>query len=492
MSNLDLGLVTAYGYAKSQGYSDTEENFAIELADVKAYKEAAEAAAELAEDYKDEAFSGTPTGYEQLVSDVYSLETEEDTVLAGTPTFAGRVLLDKMYGMSLQAATPTPSSPVDIKSAKANFKNVGKNLLKFPYDNSTGGLYTVNSDRSITIDGTGSSSFFLFTTQNLKYFPYGRYTLSVEGIENAPSANIQVVWQEFNGNTWKRNIASCNKNSTSVSFSYTNTGDFDKISLQIQILASTTFNNLKIRPMLTFEGTTTEYEPYVNNSITTDLTLRAIEVTSSDDYNLVKDGKYYIADTLEKVDGGYRITRRIGTFTFNGTENVTWNESNNALYISYSQNTGVARTFLNSIKINRNGKTACLINQLEVVNGIGNVTNGKATFYCAGANQDVKYFYFKIDGITTSAAFNTWLTSNNLILVYGLENPTVETVSNADTKKLLSLKSYNEATYVAQTEDTEGVMVLKYGSTELSNMAVTGYVEGEQNSIRLSDLESAV
>ena len=102
-----------------------------------------------------------------------------------------------------------------------------------------------------------------------------------------------------------------------------NFSDKATLGIQIYIYSGMTLSNVVFRPMLTLADVEDQtYEPYQGKDITTDLTLRAIEVSSTDDYNLEKDGKYYIADTLD-WDDGYKITRRVRRLELNGTE-ASW------------------------------------------------------------------------------------------------------------------------------------------------------------------------
>lgn len=448
-----------------------------------AAEQAAQQAKQDAEAAAEQAMSGTPSGYDQVVAEVRSLETNEDTVLAQAGTFVGRVLLEKMYGMSIQDGTPTPSVPVAIKSAKANFNNCGKNLVP---NNATSETYgnvtiTVNYDKSIRLNGETTAEYTIDLFNDSSHpIKLNEACILTDGGGCTSNmllvATINSVNYQCNGSNHSVNLPSGNL--TRLKIYYNNTYNADRTVYPMIRLATVSDDT---------------YEPYQGQSVTTDLVLRAIEVTSSDAYNLVKDGKYYIADTLEKIDGGYQITRRCDVVTLDGTENMTWvaEAERDGSKILYAPIASFSKFNNKEPKVVSSNKIAPAISNRYTAQS-GNTLAQTATigfgFYIATNN----YLSFRTPGITTSSDFKTWLTSNNVDIVYVRATPTTEFISTSDAKKLLSLKSYDEATYVAQTEDTEGVMVLKYGSTELSNMAVTGYVEGEQNSIRLSDLESAV
>lgn len=454
-----------------------------------AAEQAAQQAKQDAEAAAEQAMSGTPTGYDQVVAEVRSLKTNENVVLAEAGTFAGRVLLDKMYGMSVQNGTPTPSVPVAIKSAKANFDNRGKNLNNYPYktDSSSGGgvYYTAKSDGSVDIYTDGASTvehvYVLHSRYEVDANPCilknGSYKATL--IVSDPNANVKAMLYRTDLNNTGERYFTLNNGDTKT---LTLNGDYyssNEVRLQVvfDIPAGTNIpNTINAKILITVADADQTFEPYQGQSITTDLTLRAIEVKSSADYNLVKDGKYYIADTLEKIDGGYQIRRRIKVITLDGTESWSKAVSDKHYYIPLLQRGIPASLYIND--------TSCF-SEYFVRNN--NLLLGWGNAYISYSNINLCNYD---DSMSSVANLKTWLSENTPNMWYALETPTIESISNADAKKLLSLKSYDKATYVAQTENTEGIMVLEYGTTNFATKALSGYVEAEQNSIRLSDLES--
>lgn len=469
-----------------------------------AAEQAAQQAKQDAEAAAEQAMSGTPTGYEQLVSDVYSLETKEDTVLADTPTFTGRVLLDKMYGMSIQDGTPTPSVPVAINSAKANFQNGGKNLINLDLSilqalNTLGTWsgrtytrnnisFTINTDGTVSVrttnDGaSGGASLILISNHSVSGYIIGK-NYTIKGCPSGGSGSTYCLALNYRRGS-SDNVHAVEDYGSGANKTFENT--FDVFYPYIWVGSGTVITTPKVfNPMLCLS----DFEDKTFNifkgkqSVTADLVLRAIEVTSSDDYNLVKDGKYYIADTLEKIDGGYQITRRTSYITFNGTE--SWDMSGT---IGSSDNPRryslPPQYWAQNVMMSGNARIGSLSDKFAFVVQ-NNVEWGNFNIAWNG----YFLFYDKNGNFNSKSEFLAWLSSNAPSFLVPIITPTVETVSNADAKKLLSLKSYDEATYVAQTEDTEGVMVLEYGKTNYATKALSGYVEAEQNSIRLDDLEA--
>ena len=140
----------------------------------KAYAQAALASEQAAEDYKtaaeqaaQQAMSGTPEGYADLVAKVNSIYRQTATSYNVVGTSEGSALAHTIYGMSVQDGTPTPSVPVEIKSAKADFKCVGKNLIPYPYYrqsgySSQGMTGTYGDDGIITINKEAGSATAYF------------------------------------------------------------------------------------------------------------------------------------------------------------------------------------------------------------------------------------------------------------------------------------------------------------------------------------------
>ena len=426
-------------------------------------------------------------------------------------TYKGAAVLKKMYGMSVQDGTPTPSSPVDIENAAANFVETGKNIIPYPYYHqsgreSNGVIFTVNEDGSITANGsntTASSSQFDLC-DNIKNLlkPGQKYKLSSNG---GIYGTCQVFMDyQTTSASWGTLVVS-----TESEVVFTMPDDFStyaKFRIMISVSAGKSVSNLTLKPILTiYEANDTDYLPYEGNSITTGLTLRAIEVTANDAYNLVKGGKYYVADTLEKIDGGFQIVRRIGDVTLTGNTFSTWSVGSIVIdgtreiykaeptdlfgaatprYVTIANNSSM----LKSNAMASHFKNVAL-GQLEK----GDASQAIGTMSLYYYNPDSKnYLAFRLSELSeqTSAAFNTWLSSNNVNIVYELATPTVEAVTDANALALLSLNSYDEATYIIQTATVEGVIEIEIPLTRAAGYATMGAVRSESNEIRIEALES--
>lgn len=334
--------------------------------------------------------------------------------IRATQTREGRVLIKKMYGYSHQDGTPSTSSPVDIKYAKANFSEVNSNVLA-PYAESliseAGLSYVIKEDGRVFISGTASTTTVFNISSNNAQVPkiYKAGTYKITGCPKGGGYQKYRIWAK----AYKASDSSINLTGDLFDegngVTFTVSDDF-VLGMNISIYANYPVSDLEWRPMLIC----TSDPDYKSFTLTTDIVLRAIEVASTDAYNLALDGKYYIADTLEKIEGGYQITRRIGHIASYNGETITtkWMSSKDV--------------------------------------------------YASGTSP-----------------------STEAVVDYIMDVATVETVSNANAKKLLSLKSYDEGTYIEQTGDVDGAVEFEYGTSEVSTKAVTGYVIAEINSLRL-------
>lgn len=426
---------------------------------------------------------------EAKAASVTQIQEITDTVLADE-TFPGSCLLNTHYGMSAQNGTPTPSSPVAITSAKANYRDCGKNLVRNDIINSvntagtwSGNVYTMNgitftlnSDFSVTATGTatGKASFYYSirnATQGIEAKANTQYTLT-----GCPSGGSNTEYELY-ANSKKisdgTNGSGKHDYGDGVTFDYT---DDMWLGVYVSILSGYAISDsLTFKPMLRLASVTdATYEPYNGEEIKTDLTLRAIEVTSSDDYNLVKDGKYYIADTLDKIDGGYQITRRVKKITLDGSED-SWVVNNSGT---------INQNFRVTLSEKNNDLRVALSNRF--VNTKSNPSS-KEFGYFREAGSGLYFIFYDSENSYTLETFKTWLSSNNTEVVYILATPTTEAVSSENAKKLLSIKSHSTSTYISQTEDTEGVMVIEYPTSELTSKALTGYVKAEKNGILLDE-----
>ena len=125
----DLGLVTAYGYAKAGGYTGTEAQFKALLAGVETYYNgsqtaASNAAASAAEAKRsaDNAFSGTPAGYDKVANIANSNNISGVSNRAGWITLQAGADLNSIIQPGVYAASSTSAQGIDNCPTTQAFK----------------------------------------------------------------------------------------------------------------------------------------------------------------------------------------------------------------------------------------------------------------------------------------------------------------------------------------------------------------------------------
>lgn len=474
---------------QAQGIAETSQESA------KAYAQAALASEQAAEDYKtaaeqaaEQAMSGTPEGYADLVAKVNSIYRQTATSFNVVGTSEGSALARTIYGMSVQDGTPTPSVPVEIKSAKADFKCVGKNLLPYPYYRQSGystqGMTgTYGDDGIITINkeaGSVTAHFRLYDGYKL-LIPNTRYKLSMS-LENTNSASVYISVNQ-------RDIAAIrNKASGNYEYAFTTPNELlNTTQMAIYFGANDVESNCKVKVMLTLADVDQTYEVNQHKDITTNLTLRSIEVASTDDYTYERDGKYYIADTVDwSEDEGYKITRRINEVIYNGTE--SWNTNT----VSGNRHAFFRNLADNVPPRTQNNIIYAICNRFSATSR-NDFVNNTVTNVFAQNNSSLEIMFVTSDtSITTVAQWKTWLESNNLIVNYILATPTTESITSEQAQALLSLKTYDEATSISATGEIEPSLDLEYSKDRNTALALTGHNLAHKNALKLNDINTAL
>ena len=414
--------------------------------------------------------------------------TASGETLALVPTSEGRALLHTAYGMSVQSGTPTPSSPVDIESAKADFRSVGKNLIPYPYANNSQTMsyveFTVNDDGTIKANGTASADIYFYIHYRgnvLEESPCiiknGTYVFS-----GCPTGASLTTFRIGLGRTHNGAYNSLGEDFGTGCTITLNGDDYSADRVHLAILISikknAVLNNVIFKPMLRLADVTDEtYEPYTKHDTTTDLTLRAIEVTSSDAYNLIRDGKYYIADTLDyDEDDGFGVTRRVGEQIVDEITEIgstphygrvladeNFKLDSQRLQTCNKSNSFVASTY-NDFVANNNRFTATLQNNKW-------------------------YWYFRDDSKESLQDWQTWIVSNPITIIGILATPTTEAITTAQALALLGLKTYDESTTISSQAEPSCTIAVEYAKERLGALALTAYNTAKGNDLRITALE---
>ena len=223
-------------------------------------------------------------------------------------------------------ASPSPDVPRTIVNVEKPIVNVcGKNLIPYPYINesivSNGITFTVNSDGSVTANGTSTGTAY-FPLQSISSYSdvcpiqKGHYVLSGAPIEYCRVA-IGI---------WK------NEKRISTESAYVNkpynviiSDDDVRFDIVCTVDAGITLNNAVFRPQLEVGDIPTAYEPYIGRSIALAGTLSGIPVTTGANYipgNYTdENGQEWICDEVDLERGV--LIQRLYTRVFDGVDNET-------------------------------------------------------------------------------------------------------------------------------------------------------------------------
>ncbi len=332
----------------------------------------------------------------------------------------------RILGKTTQNGTPTPDHPVSLVSAGAsgsvNVRVYGKNLLAYPYEETTttknGLTFTDNGDGSVTVSGTATTTtFFKFSdlpkingTIMVKGCPaggsYSAYSLSVD----KDGANLKYEYGNFV-------LVECDESAT--------------YSLSITIRKDATVN-ATFRPQACIYDSTTppdyeKFKPAQTLAVSTPNGLPGIPVASGGNYR-DESGQEWICDEIDLARGVY--IQRVGKKTLVGTE--TWNKRND--YNVYTT---------------------------KISGFDGGWTYHKAIsshfqcHYSKAYNGEVGYFALDEYGIsyfasneTTVDDFKAWLTSNNVTVVCALQTPVETPLIYSEIAAFEALKSNNPHTTI--------------------------------------------
>ena len=157
-------------------------------------------------------------------------------------------------GTSATAYTPHVS---DISSASV--KKYGKNLIPYPYTDTTktvnGVTFTDNGDAGVTVSGTPTGyADFVFATVSVK--PGQTYTL----LKNQTGANNVsfVISERTNQSAQKEHTSDSPQNT----FTFTTSESTDNLIIRIKRTANSTACTGTFKPQLELGNAATDYEPY--------------------------------------------------------------------------------------------------------------------------------------------------------------------------------------------------------------------------------------
>lgn len=421
------------------------------------------------------------------IEEVLNHGVSEDAtiVLTGTefePFFAnkGNILIHEMLGKTVQDGTPSPTSPVDLKSVKVDLTTRTKNIIPFPYYHENGlvlnGItWTYDKRGIITANGTASSnSAFLIADDSQRVvIPKGSYKMT-----GCPSGG--------SSSTYRMRLYVAEATSQySVGQTFTDSGngvDFEFTEDTIcriypQVMSGYNVQNLVFKPMLVEANSyiENEYIPPKMSVADTSIVLRSF-------------GEY--TDKLFFENGKYYVERNLAQFHV---------DENTNLYLQSVNDYGIAnlrviipdvvKKYPNPIG---NGDTMAVCDRFvrQKTAIASEKTVGFTVIY--NPNPGGNYLYFRCDSsiAQTVNEFKAWLETNPVEVLYVLDTPIIEEVSIDDAIKLLSLMAFDGETHIIQDSVTKGETVLEYPNNRVGGLALTGFCKSTKNEIKIDAIDS--
>lgn len=184
-------------------------------------------------------------------------ELSADVITVNTDT-AKIISINDGSDKCLKALTLYGETGEDGGINNPNVKVYGKNLIPYPYINTTktinGITFTDNGDGSITVNGTATAdAYFVLTSLNL--YPSGTYFLS-GGASGGNSSSYYLDVRNRNNITYTI-FQKDYGNGAIIQLS-----EDDTLMCEIRVCSGKTVNNLVFKPQLELGAAATEYEEY--------------------------------------------------------------------------------------------------------------------------------------------------------------------------------------------------------------------------------------
>lgn len=309
----------------------------------------------------------------------------------------------------------------------------GKNLLENKTKNSginRGITFTLNGDGSYTLngtnDGTGNSTVFLSSSSNPTTLKAGTYY-------TIPTPNgVQITGAKIGGGYFQ--FASSSRSQFTL-----NEDIQAQIYIQVPNGITTTYNNIKVYPMIsTTPITQTDYEEYKSNSLTIDLQgneLCSLPSGTKDEVNI--------------TNGKSSIVKRTKEFILDENKTI----------VLEKVLTNTTRFLIYNVTSSMNDYPSAISTHFK---------------YLVDYNLDTEHFYITRNGAmylfvnksiaSTVDELKTWLSKNNVKFLYELAEP--ETV-NLGTVEMPH--TYNGVSNITNSADTEMTVKAYEWTGEITN-----------------------
>lgn len=273
----------------------------------------------------DLSYIGTGSGYIPLYATGGQLKTAEPTE---DDAAANKAYVDKSTdALKIQGKKTGTVVRIDDAfdaeyakvSCTASVKKYGKNLIPYPYANTTktinGVTFTDNGDGSVTANGTATANvIYSFITIDTAFLvPSGTYTIS--GVSNG---STQTFYIQLKNSDIDQNIAMVTNGGVSFAL-----GKPHKLRGNFIVKNGTTVSNIVFKPQLERGDVATDYEPYKEPVMYTPNTSGKVDIPLySNTTTLMADGAIITADytrnttdVISKIEANSNPYKLIETIT---------------------------------------------------------------------------------------------------------------------------------------------------------------------------------
>ncbi len=348
---------------------------------------------------------------------------------------AGRILNNLTIYPQLEAgsvATKYEPHPELIANPKISIH--GKNLLPYPYNNTTvnGVTFTDNGDGTITANGTATATTLFHFMRNNQHLDKGKYYLS--GCPaNGSNDRYYLALQAWNGNTLAFDDTDVG-NGVSVDLS---TVDYAYVDIYFAISSGVTVESLVIKPYFGINSNSNEYEPCMaHQEVEIPYTLRGLKDAR---------GNWAVRDEIVVSDNSVKLIQRIKPLVFAGTENIV-QEYQTSSYTVFDYTLLKDKKAGISNVISTHFKTGQAFQGSDVVAGRGSIAN---------------VFSFTSTTMRSVADFKTFLAEQStkgtpVTVYYELITPIETDITDTEAgQALLALKAYYPNTSIICDADCE-------------------------------------
>jgi len=362
------------------------------------------------------------------------------------PSLDGYLKPVTVYGKSTQAGTPTPDVPVPIVSTTGNVtvRSDSKNLVIV--DNPTqvlnGITFTVNSDKSVTINGTATADVEFKTKSGVTQGNYIRLEAGRTYSTRFVAGGSDATYFSFLTVTFDDNTVEFPK-TFGVTGTYT-PAKSGWCGMTLKVRLGTTVNNVVAYPQLEVGSVATVFEK--NTTSTQTLPLGTTQLRS------LPNG---VSDRIYKSGGSWWLEQNVGSLTLDGSE--AWSTLTTTLSTSYGYFYTTAYDALIKDQVSPHPVTSDKFATFSGILGTGSAVSADSISGSNTADTARIRIFILLTRLSanTTAAFKTWLGSNNSNVLYQLTTP----ITTAITDPTLITALENIRTYQGVTNITAGTPV---------------------------------